>query len=72
MQHYCEFGHTNGMLGIEPCGARATGKFRGRWFCEDHLETMESNAELTDALANVSNEEAAESAAQFDADLEEL
>lgn len=36
------------------------------------LETMESNAELTDALANVSNEEAAESAAQFDADLEEL
>lgn len=73
-QHFSEYdgGLSGHGLEIEPCGAPATGKFRGRWFCEDYLETMESNAELTDALANVSDEEATESAAQFDADLEEL
>jgi hypothetical protein len=74
IRHFCEYdgGLRAHGLNIEQCGAPATGKFRGQWFCEDHLDTMESTAELAHALANVSDEEAAESAAQFDADLEEL
>jgi hypothetical protein len=50
-QYYCEFdAHTNGMLGLEPCGAPANVKIEGRWFCEDHADSVEAFNELTEAL----------------------
>jgi hypothetical protein len=53
-EHYCEFdGHTNGILGLEPCGAPASVKIAGRWFCEDHADSMEAQAGLMDALREV-------------------
>ena len=49
--HYCEFdGYTNGMLDLEPCGAPASVKIEGRWYCEDHADSMEAYAELAEAL----------------------
>ena len=73
-QHFCEYdgGLRAHGLDVEPCGEPAVAKWRGKWYCDDHLESMEAHAELMDALANVSDEEVAESAAQADADLEEL
>lgn len=41
-QHYCEYdAHTNGRFDIKPCGAPATAKWRGKWHCDDHLDSME-------------------------------
>lgn len=57
MQHYCEFGHTNGMLGIEPCGAPASVKIGGRWFCEDHADSVEAYNVLMEALRETEREE---------------
>ena len=49
--HYCEYdAQTNGRIDIEPCGARATAKWRGKWYCDDPLESMEAHAGLTDPL----------------------
>ena len=43
-QHYCEFdAYTNGRFGIEPCGAPATAKWRGKWYSDDHMESMEGS-----------------------------
>jgi hypothetical protein len=38
------------MLGTEPCGAPASVKIGGRWFCEDHADSMEAHAGLMGAL----------------------
>jgi hypothetical protein len=57
MQHYCEFGPTNTLLGIEPCGAPASVKIGGRWFCEDHADSVAAHAGLMDALREVQREE---------------
>jgi hypothetical protein len=73
-QHFCEF-DAYGMAtaaGMEPCGEPAVAKWRGKWLCEDHLESMEAAYELADVLNNVTPEEAEESSAQFDANLEEI
>lgn len=49
MSHFCEFdAHTNGML--SPCGLPAVAKWRGKWYCEPHLESMEARAGLMDDL----------------------
>jgi hypothetical protein len=56
-QHYCEYNaHTNGRLDIEPCGVPATGKWRGKWYCDDHPESMEGHAGLMHALNEFARE----------------
>jgi hypothetical protein len=51
MSHFCEFDvHTNGKLGLPECGAPAVAKRRGKWYCDDHLESMEAHAGLMDVL----------------------
>jgi len=57
VNHFCEYdGHTNGRLGIEPCGQPAVARWRGKWYCDDHLESMEAHAELMDSLAEFERE----------------
>lgn len=51
MSHFCEYdANTNGGLDIEQCGEPAVAKWRGNWYCEDLLESMEAHAELMEAL----------------------
>jgi hypothetical protein len=57
VSHFCEYdAHTDGRLGIEPCGEPAVAKWRGKWYCEDHLESMEAHAELIEGLKEVGTE----------------
>jgi hypothetical protein len=47
VSHFCEYdAHTNGRLGIEPCGEPAVGE----WYCYDHLGSTEAQAGLMNAL----------------------
>ena len=57
MSYFCEYdAHTNGRLGIEPCGEPAVAKWRGKWYCDDHLDSMEAHAGLMDELKEFEEE----------------
>jgi hypothetical protein len=57
VSHFCEYdGHTNGRFGIEPCGEPAVAKWRGKWYCDDHLDSMEAHTGLMDALKEFAEE----------------
>jgi len=58
VNHFCEYDeHTNGRLGIAPCDEPAAAKWRGKWYCDDHLDSMEAHAGLIEALKEFQEEE---------------